>query len=159
MKVDWQKKIRTLFIITLYIFSHFARTFNLHEVYCLYLTLVTWISLAIYRLQSVHCPIYVWLKFLSLTICNFECLFHLWKLWNIGDAIPGVYKIISINIDNFLWLNNTFEMFINFYENPIITLKWTSSIYHWGPHDKFSQAQKKFWNFNELVLRIRQLFQ
>jgi len=51
-------------------------------------------------------------------------------------------------------MNNTFDMFINFYENPIITLKWTSSIYH----DKFYQAQKKFWNFNELVLRICQLF-
>jgi hypothetical protein len=29
-------------------------------------------------------------------------------------------------------MNNTFDMFINFYENPIITLKWKSSIYHWG---------------------------
>jgi len=42
-------------------------------------------------------------------------------------------------------------MFINFYENSIITLKWTSSIYHWGPHNKCYQAEKKFWNFNELI--------
>jgi hypothetical protein len=27
-----------------------------------------------------------------------------------------------------------------------------------GPHDKFYQAQKKFWNFNALILRIHQLF-
>jgi hypothetical protein len=51
--VFFTKKIRTLFIITLHIFSHFSRTFNLYEVYWLYLTLVTWISLAIYCLQSV----------------------------------------------------------------------------------------------------------
>ena len=49
----------TLFIITLHIFDHFARIFNLHEVYWLYLTLVTWISLASYRLQSVHCYLVV----------------------------------------------------------------------------------------------------
>ena len=48
------KKIRTLFIITLHIFSHFARTFNLHEVYWLYLTRVTWISLTIYRLSYLY---------------------------------------------------------------------------------------------------------
>jgi hypothetical protein len=47
------QKLRTLFIITLHIFNHFARIFNLHEVYWLYLTLVTWISL---------------LKFWSLTV-------------------------------------------------------------------------------------------
>ena len=75
-----------------------------------------------------------------------------------GEALPGVNMIIIINIDNFLWMNNTFDMFINLYENPIITLKWTSSICYYGPHDKFYQAQKKFWNFNELILRIRQLF-
>jgi hypothetical protein len=48
------KKISTHFIITLHIFSHFAKTFNLHKVNWLCLTLVTCISLAIYRLQSVH---------------------------------------------------------------------------------------------------------
>ena len=78
MKVNWQKKAQTnkylqtmlskkvtaLFIITLHIFSHFAKTFNLHKVYWLYLTLVTWISLS-YRLQSVHCHLDVWVNFWS----------------------------------------------------------------------------------------------
>ena len=85
-------------------------------------------------------------------ICNFECLFHLWKLWNIGEALAGVNMIIIINTlywHFFLWMNNTFDMFINFYENPIITLNWTSSIYHWANFIKlkrnFEILKKLFW--------------
>ena len=48
------KKISTLFIITLHIFSHFSKTFNLHKVHWLYLTLVTWIELA---LSSAECAL------------------------------------------------------------------------------------------------------
>jgi hypothetical protein len=69
----------------------------------------------------------------------FLCILIFIKVYlggNIGEALPGVNMIIIINIDNFLWMNNTFDMFINLYENPIITLKWTSSICYWGPHDK-----------------------
>ena len=70
-------------------------------------------------------------------------------MWNLGEAIPGVYMIIIINIDNSLWMNNTFDMFINFYENPIITLNWTSCIYHWANFIKlkrnFEILKKLFW--------------
>lgn len=78
MKVDWPKKAQTnkylkmmpsrkvtaVFIVTLHIFSHFAKTFNLQKVHWLYLTLITWISLS-YHLQSVHCHLDVWVNFWS----------------------------------------------------------------------------------------------
>jgi len=62
LQTMYSKKTSTLFIITHHIFSHFAKTFNRHKVYWLYLTLVTWISLAVYCVQSVHWHSDVWVK-------------------------------------------------------------------------------------------------
>ena len=43
-------------------------------------------------------------------ICNLECLFHLWKLWNFGEALFEVYMNIVVNIDNFSRMNNKFDI-------------------------------------------------
>ena len=61
---------------------------------------------------------------------NFESLCSPLKGVEPRRCYPGGVHDHILILTFFLWMNNTFDMFINFYENPIITLKWASSIYH-----------------------------